>query len=61
MINTLFDFLLDIPQTIANFSNWLITPINSTYLDISPLGLLGIGGAGIIITIISIHVVRLFI
>lgn len=60
MLEQLFDFLLNIPQTIAGFGNWLITPINTTYFNISPLALFGIGGTGFLITIITIHVVRLF-
>lgn len=61
MSNTIFDWLLQIPQTIAGFGNWLISPISEQYLNISPLGLLGIGGVGVIITLIGVHVVRLFI
>lgn len=60
MEQTLFDFALQIPQTLASFGNWLITPISPQFLNISPLGLLGVGGVGFIISIIAIHVVRLF-
>lgn len=61
MYNDLFDFLLDVPQALANFGGWLITPINPTYLNISPLGLLGVTGTAIVISIIVVHVVKLFI
>lgn len=61
MVNELFDFLLAIPQAVAGFGNWLITPLNTTYFNISPLCLLGIGGTAFILTLITIHIVRLFI
>lgn len=61
MENTLFEFLLDIPRVIANFSGWLVSPISERYLNISPLGLLGVGGFSILVGIIIVHVVKLFI
>ena len=61
MENTLFNWLLEIPQTIANLCNWLISPISEKYINISPLGLLGIGGTTILLVIIGVHVVKLFI
>lgn len=54
------NFLLDIPKTIGMFGNWLITPLGNG-IDISPLGLFGCGGVAVIITIIGVHIVRLFI
>lgn len=61
MENTLFKWLLEIPQAVANFGNWLVNPINSQYLNISPLGLLGVSGGAVILTLIGVHIVRLFI
>lgn len=61
MLETLFNFLLQIPQAVANFGNWLLSPLNEKYLNISPLAMLGIGGTTIIISIIIVHVVKLFI
>jgi len=61
MIDQLFNFLLDIPQTLANFGQWLVTPLNERWLNISPLGLLGIGGTTVIISLIVVHIVKLFI
>lgn len=60
MENDLFNWVLEIPLTIAKFGNWLIQPINEQYLNISPLALLGVGGVATIIVIIGIHIVRLF-
>ena len=57
----LFNWLLEIPQTLAEFGNWLNTPIYDPYINISPLGLLGIGGISFIIALIIIHVIKLFI
>lgn len=57
---TIFEWVLNIPNTLAQFSEWLIAPINETYLNISPLGLFGIGGGSFIIGLIGIHIVRLF-
>ena len=61
MEEQLFNFLLEIPQTLANLTNWLVSPISEKYLNISPLGLLGIGGTSLIIALILVHVVKLFI
>lgn len=61
MENTLFNWILQIPQAVAQFGEWLTTPINTQFLNISPLGLLGIGGGAILIGIIGVHIVRLFI
>lgn len=60
MENTLYNWLLNIPQTIAGFGNWLVKPIGNG-IDISPLGLLGVGGISVLIVIIGVHVVKLFI
>lgn len=56
-----FNFLIEIPQTLASFGNWLISPLEPNYLPISPLALLGVAGVGTIITLIVVHIVRLFI
>lgn len=61
MFNELFEFLLNIPQTLSQFGSWLITPLNEQWLNISPLGLLGVGGIGFIIVIITTHIIKLFI
>lgn len=61
MFETLWRFVLEIPQAVANFGNFLISPISEKYLNISPLALLGIGGTTILISIIIVHVVKLFI
>lgn len=61
MYQSIFDFFMGIPETLAGFGNWLVSPIDDTFLVISPLELLGIGGIATIIAIIVIHVVRLFV
>ena len=61
MEKQLFDFALEIPQALASFGNWLVTPLDEKLLNISPLGLLGIGGASFVIAIIVVHIVRLFV
>lgn len=62
MERQLFDFMLEIPQALAQFGEWLIKPLSPEYFgELSPLGILGIGGASVIITIIAVHIVRLFI
>lgn len=60
MENTLWQFLLGIPQYLAQFSDWLLSPIGNG-IDVSPLGLFGIGGATVLIFIIGVHVVRMFV
>lgn len=61
MPQVFFDLLSGVPQAVANFGDWLITPINEEFLNISPIGLLGIGGTTFIVAIIGIHLVRLFV
>lgn len=61
MEQTLFNFILEIPRVISLFGTWLVSPISEKYLNISPLGLLGIGGVSFIVILISVHVVRLFV
>lgn len=61
MESTLFKWILEIPQAVSWFGSWLINPIDKTYLNISPLGLLGIGGGTIILAILLVHIVRLFV
>ena len=55
-MEVLLDFLLSILTRLAQFSNWLITPLD--YINLSPLALLSVAG---ITTIVAIHLVRLFI
>lgn len=61
MIDTLIEFLLQIPVAVGNLGTWIISPINERYLNISPLGLLGAAGTSILIGLIVVHVVKLFI
>lgn len=61
MLEKLFNFLVDIPKTLANMGEWLVSPISEKFLNISPLGLLGIGGTAVLISLIVVHVVKLFI
>lgn len=61
MSETIFKWVLEIPQAVANFGGWLVSPINAQYLNISPLALLGIAGTTVIIAIIGVHIVRLFV
>ena len=60
MSEILFEWLLNIPQYLGEFSSWLTSPINEKYINISPLGLFTIGGSAILLSIITIHVLRLF-
>ena len=61
MVNELFDFLIQIPESLSNFGSWLTTPLDPDLFNISPLGLLGVGGLSFVIVLISVHVVRLFV
>lgn len=61
MVNELFNWLLEIPQVIAGFGSWLMSPLYEPYIKLSPLALLGVGGISTIIIIIGVHVVRLFV
>lgn len=61
MEQTLFDFLLEIPKLVSLFASWLVSPLSEKYLNISPLALLGFGGFTILVSIIAIHIVKLFI
>lgn len=61
MYQQIFEWILQIPQTIANFSSWLVQDLQIGEWSISPLGLLGIGGSAVLIGIIGVHIVRLFI
>lgn len=61
MEQMLFDWVLQIPQTVASFGNWLTNDLQIGSWSISPLGLLGIGGVSVVIGIIGVHIVRLFI
>ena len=57
---TIFNWLLEIPQAVGSWASWLVQPIYEPYIPVSPLGLLGITGGGVLLTLIIIHVVRLF-
>lgn len=59
MEKTLFDLLLNIPSYVATFTDWLMQPL--PYVNISPLGLFGIGGGAVIIAIIGFHLLHLVI
>lgn len=60
MVNEIVNFLLGIPQTIATFGSWLVTPLGNG-ITLSPLALLGVGGVSVIIGLIGLHIVRLFV
>lgn len=60
MVEKLIQFILEIPQAVAKMGTWLTTPISERYLNISPLGLLGVGGTALLIGLIVVHVVKLF-
>lgn len=53
-----FQWVFEIPQKVAPFVNWLTTPINTTYLNVTPLAFFGIGT---ILLILGVHIVRLFV
>lgn len=55
-METLFKWLLDLPRAFADVGNWLITPL--PYINLAPLGVIGIGG---LTAIVAIKVVRLFV
>lgn len=61
MAETLFNWLLNIPQYVASFGSWLTSDMLIGSWSISPLGLFGLGGVAVLIGIIGVHVVRLFI
>lgn len=61
MINSLYNFLLEIPQAIAKFGEWLTQPLYEPYIQLSPIALLGVSGTAMLITIIGVHIVRLFV
>ena len=61
MTTELFNWLLQIPQALAEFGNWLTNPLYAPYITMSPLELLGVAGVSVIIGIIVIHIVRLFV
>lgn len=58
MEKDLFGWVLQIPQTISNIADWLNTPLQ--YINMSPLGLLGIAGGSALLVIIGVHIVKLF-
>ena len=59
MEQELFNLLMNVPQTIGAFSNWLMSPIYAPYINVSPITLLSVGGVTAVIWLIAIHVVRL--
>lgn len=59
MAEIIYDWIIDIPIAVAEFGKWLTTDLK--ILGVTPLSLLGIGGASVIITIIGVHIVKLFI
>lgn len=56
LATTMFNFLLDLTQTIGSAGQWLITPLN--YVGVSPIMLFTASGFSVIL---GIHLVRLFI
>lgn len=60
MEQEIFKTIINIPQMIAQFASWFVTPL-SDKINISPLGLLSIAGASVIIALVGIHIVRLFV
>lgn len=61
MYQELYNWVLEIPQTLAQFGTWLTEPIKPGLIDLSPLALLGIGGVSVLIGLIVVHVVKLFV
>lgn len=60
MDSALFDWVLNIPYVMAEFTKWLTEPLAPPYISLSPLALFGIGGVGVLTTIIVVHIVKLF-
>lgn len=59
-MSELFQWLIHIPETLAQFTNWLITPI-SDVISWTPLAILGssaLVGIGLIITFHLVHLVN---
>lgn len=61
MESKLFNFLLEIPKVVSLFATWLTSPLHERYLNITPLALLGVGGFSILVSLIVVHIVKLFI
>lgn len=61
MVQELINWLLQIPQACAEMGKFLTSPIYSPYINQTPLELLSVSGIAVIITIIGVHVVKLFI
>jgi len=61
MVTDLINFLCEIPVTLANFGVWLTSPLKAGIINQTPLELLGVAGVSVIVTIIGVHVVRLFV
>lgn len=61
MVQQLYDFLLEIPQAVSKFGEWLTQPLYEPYIKLSPIALLGLSGTAVLIGIIAVHVVRLFV
>lgn len=55
MENTLFQWLLDLPATFAQFGEWLITPL--PYINIAPLAIIGVAGISLIISLLAFRLV----
>ena len=56
MVNSLFNWLLNLPIEFSRFGNWLVT--NLPYINISPLAIFSLGGLSVII---SALLLRLFV
>lgn len=56
MTDRLLNWLLTIPQILAQFTNWIIQPL--PVINLSPLALISVGGIGLLI---AWHLTRLII
>lgn len=61
MVQSLYNFLIEIPQAVAKFGEWLTQPLYEPYIKLSPIALLGVSGTAVLLTIIGVHIVRLFV
>lgn len=56
MVMRLLEWLLTIPQILAQFTSWIIQPL--PVINLSPLALISVGGIGLLI---AWHLTRLII
>lgn len=55
MENILFQWLLDLPATFAQFGEWLTTPL--PYINYTPLAIIGVTGITAIIGLLALRLV----